>query len=285
MHKIFRMTAIGAALFLYGIPWVEAAPVETEESVRQLASEPDERSAQIEQQAQTTVTAPAFAVSETGEVSVEAPEQPAVEPAENPVAVIGVEEQATVTEELVDVSVPASITEPPARTFAKPTLIGPDGEMTATQPLARPERPSFKEIFGYERPAPPKMPFRYEVPQRPIGPPGVKEAYDFPRRMMRRPFTGSREAWGYPGRYTRDYYRDYAPNYYRGYPGEGSYGYGTGYSQGYAPPGYSQDYAPGYPRGYISPGYFRENVPGYSQGYRQMHRQPQNPVYRGYCGY
>ena len=148
-----------------------------------------------------------------------------------------------------------------------------------------PPHPSFKEMFGYDRPVPPEMPSRYDRFQGSESQERPKGDYQYPQRMMRRPFPGGMENRSYPGRHPGEYSRGYAPNYDQGYPGERGYGYGPGYSRGYAPPsGYQQGFAPGYPQGYQQ-GY----APGYSQGYPEDYSQPypqgQNPYSGGNAPY
>ena len=114
-------------------PMAEVTPVIVAESVQQPATETEERSAQIEQQAQTPVLAPATG---TGEAAPETPEQPGVEPVEIPAAVIEVEEQTTVTEEPADVPAPVMAGPSPATETGE---AAPEAqEQTAAEPAETP---------------------------------------------------------------------------------------------------------------------------------------------------
>ncbi len=254
---------------------VAVFPVITEEVAWQPAqpeTEPEESTAQDQQQAETKVPTPVIAARETDEAAPEEPEQPAA-------AVIV---KAPVPESVVAVETPAS-------KKVEPTLSVPPGEPITTLPPDRPARPSFKEIFGYDRP--PGMPFKYEGPMGQAGvegafnqlhrmkdgpipgwPEGVLEKQP-PHRMARAPHPGGEEPWGYPGRHTQDFSRSY--------PSGGSHGYGPGNPQDYAPPEYYQGNFQGYaPPGYYQ-GYFKGYAPtGYYQGYFQGYAPP--GYYQGY---
>ena len=173
----------------------------------------------------------------------------------------------------------------PGPALMEPAPEGAGMDTSAGYPGGYPPHPSFEEMYGYDRPVPPEMPSRYDRFQGSESQERPKGDYQYPQRMMRRPFPGGMENRSYPGRHPGEYSRGYAPNYDQGYPGERGYGYGPGYSRGYAPPsGYQQGFAPGYPQGYQQ-GY----APGYSQGYPEDYSQPypqgQNPYSGGYTPY